>query len=233
MEKDVTRKPRGYKITSRKPAETGKRKYEKQPVREGRKIGYMRVSTKEQDLDLQYDALIGEGVRPEDIFQDKISGKTKSRPGLDACKKFMVKGDMLIVWRLDRLGRSIIMLQSFVQELLDKDVTFKSLRENLDLSTPAGRAMFGMMCVFAQMEREVISERVTAGIKSKMDAGRPRWGKEPATDYKTKDVKRLIRQGMSQRAIAEQIGISKATVQRIGKTVKKKGNKNGKTKNKI
>ena len=221
MEKDVTRKPRGKKITSRKPAETGKRKYEKQPVREGRKIGYMRVSTKEQDHALQYDALIGEGVLSEDIFQDKISGKTKKRPGLDACKKFLVEGDTLVIWRLDRLGRSIIMLQTFVQELLDSGVFLKSIRDNLDLSTPSGRAMFGMMCVFAQMEREVISERVTAGIKSKMDAGRPRWGKEPATDYDEKEVKRLIRQGMSQRKIAEEIGISKATVQRIGKTVRR------------
>ena len=70
MEKDVTRKPRGYKKPYRKPAETGKRKYEKQPVREGRKIGYMRVSTKEQDHALQYDALIGGGGLPEDIFKD-------------------------------------------------------------------------------------------------------------------------------------------------------------------
>ena len=222
MEKDVTRKPRGYKITSRKPAETGKRKYEKQPVREGRKIGYVRVSTKEQEYDLQKEALIGYGVLPEDIFHDKISGKTKNRAGLNACNKFLVSGDTLVIWRLDRLGRKMVMLRNFIDDLLERDISLVSLKENLDMTTPAGRAMFGMMCVFAEMEREIISERVTAGIKSKMDGGRPRWGKEPSTDYDTKEVKRLIRQGMPQRKIAEKIGISKATVQRIGKTIKRK-----------
>ena len=116
----------------------------------------------------------------------------------------------------------MVMLRNFIDDLLERDISLVSLKENLDMTTPAGRAMFGMMCVFAEMEREIISERVTAGIKSKMDGGRPRWGKEPSTDYDTKEVKRLIRQGMTQRKIAEEIGISKATVQRIGKTVRRK-----------
>jgi len=224
MKKEVEKKPRGYKIKPRKPAENGKSKRKKKAIRKGRKIGYVRVSTKEQDYDLQKDALIDYGVLPEDVFHDKISGKTKSRPGLDACNKFLVSGDTLIVWRLDRLGRKMVMLKNFIDDLLDRDIYFVSIRENLDLTTPTGRAMFGMMCVFAEMEREVISERVTAGIKSKMDAGRPRWGKEPAVDYNEKEVKRLLRDGKSQREIASEIGISKSTVQRIGRKMKRKKN---------
>lgn len=223
MEKDVTRKPRGYKITSRKPAETGKLKRKKQPIRGGRKIGYVRVSTKEQEYDLQKEALIEYGVLPEDIFHDKISGKTKNRAGLDACNKFLVSGDTLVIWRLDRLGRKMVMLRMFIDDLLERDISLVSIRENLDLTTPTGRAMFGMMCVFAEMEREVISERVTAGIKSKMDGGRPRWGKEPAVDYDKREINRLLREGKSQREIAKEIGISKSTVQRIA--TKKKRNK--------
>ncbi len=184
-------------------------------------IGYMRVSTAKQETLLQRDALLAAGVLPANIYQDTISGKTVSRAGLDACLLRLQRGDTLIVWRLDRLGRSMRHLVGTVDDLRAKGVSFKSLCDKeIDTTTASGELVFHMFAALAQFERRLIAERVKAGIKAKMDEGRPRWGKEPAVDYCITDILRLYADGESARSIATEIGISKDTVLRVLKKEK-------------
>lgn len=191
------------------------------PTRQPRKIGYARVSTKKQDFDLQMDALKAAGIHDEDIFTDKMSGKSTVRPGLERCKKFLIRGDTLVVWRLDRLGRSIVMLKNLIDGFVKQGVTFVSLREHIDLSTSSGRAMFGMMGVFAEMEREVISERVHQGIKAKKESGEIKeWGRKISPDFDINLAKTLLREGKPERKIAKMLGVSKTKIHSIKKEMK-------------
>lgn len=206
------RKPRGYKIKPR----SKKTKKEPEALRESTLVGYMRVSTEKQDHALQYDALIKAGVLHDNIFQDTISGSKISREGLDGCIKFLIAGDILIVWKIDRFGRS---LRDFLNKLNDLEkmgVSFQSATENIDTTTPAGRMMMQIIATFAEFESAMIRQRVTAGIKAKMDGGRKRWGKEPATDYSDQEIIRLKKvEKLTGVAISEKLGISTATVSRV------------------
>lgn len=181
------------------------------------KYGYMRVSTDKQDHALQFDALIRSGIIAENIFQDTMSGKTTTREGLEKCLSSLHQGDTLVVWKLDRLGRDARHLYNVVGDLLDRKVVVKSLTGEFDLSTVQGRGMFGMQAVFAEMERGYICERVKAGIAAKMAGGRKRWGRLPNVDYDRDVVAHMLDMGMTHRAVAGHLGISKATVQRIYK----------------
>lgn len=135
------------------------------------KIGYARISTLEQNLDFQIDALKAAGC--EKIITDKISGSAQERPGLKKLKEDLLReGDTLVVWRLDRLGRSLKNLIEWVQELKSKGVQFQSLTENIDTSTSTGELIFHIFGSLAQFERNLIRERTLSGLTAARARGR-------------------------------------------------------------
>src|SRR5437867_2246405 len=129
-------------------------------------IGYARVSTNEQNLDLQRDALRKAGVRSKNIFTDKITGTKAERPGLTEALSHLREGDTLVVWRLDRLGRSLKHLIETVTALQSTDVAFQSITENIDTSTPTGKLVFHIFGALAEFERNLITERTMAGLSA-------------------------------------------------------------------
>ncbi|MDE0009412.1 MAG: recombinase family protein [Gammaproteobacteria bacterium] len=140
-------------------------------------IGYARVSKAgdAQSLDLQVDALTGAGVAAQVIYEDRASGKKESRPGLDACLKALRRGDTLVVWKLDRLGRDLRHLVHIVQELTEREVGLRVLTgqgAQIDTTTPAGRLVFGIFAALAEFERELIRERTVAGLEAARARGR-------------------------------------------------------------
>jgi DNA invertase Pin-like site-specific DNA recombinase len=139
----------------------------------GRLIGYARVSTNEQDLNLQLDALKQAGCSKELIFVDKASGAKTERPGLDKCLAELKSGDTLLVWRLDRLGRSMVHLVNLVQSLFERQIGFKSLCDGaIDTTTASGELIFNIFSAMAQFERRLIQERTRAGLASARARGR-------------------------------------------------------------
>lgn len=124
-------------------------------------VGYARVSTKDQDLNLQKTALQQAGC--EKLYEDQLSGTHLNRPGLQLALEVLRSGDTLVVWKLDRLGRSVKHLVTLVADLEKRGVQFKSLTDSIDTGTPAGRFFFHVMASLAQMERELIVERTRAG----------------------------------------------------------------------
>ncbi len=134
------------------------------------KIGYARVSTHDQNLDLQKDALEKAGC--EKIFVDEISGTVAKREGLEKAKEILRKGDMLIVWRLDRLGRSIRDLIDWVTLLEEEGIGFKSLQESIDTTTSSGKLVFHIFAALAEFERNLIRERTNAGLASARARGK-------------------------------------------------------------
>jgi DNA invertase Pin-like site-specific DNA recombinase len=133
-------------------------------------IGYARVSTQDQTLDLQTDALTKAGC--EKIFQDTTSGAKSERPGLQEAIDHLRAGDTLVVWRLDRLGRTLKHLIATVTDLSDKGIGFKSLQENMDTTTSGGKLIFHIFGALAEFEREVIRERTNAGLQAARARGR-------------------------------------------------------------
>ncbi len=140
-------------------------------------IGYMRVSKNDgsQTLDFQKDALIDVGVDEERIYHDYVSSKKDSRPGLEACFKALQPGNTLIVWKLDRLGRSLKELITMIDELRQRNVCFKVLAGHgaqIDTTTSNGRLVFGLFAALAEFERELIVERTNAGLAAARARGR-------------------------------------------------------------
>jgi DNA invertase Pin-like site-specific DNA recombinase len=127
-------------------------------------IGYARVSTTEQVLDLQTDALESAGC--EKIFSDTISGVKSDRPGLTQALEFCRKGDTFVVWKLDRLGRSLKHLIETVEDLKNRGIGFKSIQEAIDTSTPTGKLYFHVFCALAEFERDLIREHTLAGLEA-------------------------------------------------------------------
>ena len=143
------------------------------PVFSGRLVGYARVSTDDQDLSLQMDSLIGLGVTQDDIFTDKVSGAKTDRPGFGACLAQLQQGDTLVVWRLDRLGRSMHHLVELIEELRDRGIGFQSVSDGLiDTTSPSGELIFHIFSALAQFERRLIQERTKAGLASARARGR-------------------------------------------------------------
>lgn len=134
------------------------------------KIGYARVSRDDQQLDLQHDALAAAGC--ERIFSDKMSGAKASRPGLDEALAFARPGDVLVVWRLDRLGRSMSELLRLTAELEANGVGLESLKEKIDTTSAAGRLVFHVFAALAEFERNLIRERTFAGLDAARARGR-------------------------------------------------------------
>ena len=139
----------------------------------GRLVGYARVSTNGQELQLQLDALKGAGVAKGHIFTDKVSGSKAARPGLDKCLQELRPGDTLLVWRLDRLGRSVRHLIDLVEQLRQRKVGFKSICDGaIDTTTASGELIFHIFTALAQFERRLIQERTNAGLSSARARGR-------------------------------------------------------------
>jgi len=180
-------------------------------------IGYARVSTQEQELQLQLDALEKVGCEKSQIFVDKISGAKTQRPGLDECLSILKTGDTLIVWRLDRLGRSMHHLVSLVEELRQKGIGFKSICDGaIDTTTASGELIFNIFSSLAQFERRLIQERTKAGL----DAARARGKTGGRNKIATNDPKVLMAKkmhkdhGMSIRDICKTLKISRASFYR-------------------
>jgi len=138
-----------------------------------RQVGYARVSTDDQDLSLQIDAITKQGIPTTAIFMDKVSGAKTERPGLSKCLAALQSGDILVVWRLDRLGRSMQHLITLVEDLRSRGVGFRSLNEGaIDTTCASGELIFNIFSALAQFERRLIQERTKAGLAAARARGR-------------------------------------------------------------
>ena len=139
----------------------------------GRMVGYARVSTSDQDVSLQWEALRRAGCQASQIFCDTASGAHTARPGLEACLRMLAPGDMLVVWRLDCLGRSMAHLVTLIEGLLQRQVGFRSLSDGaIDTTTASGELVFHIFSALAQFERRLIQERTRAGLAAARARGR-------------------------------------------------------------
>ena len=179
-------------------------------------IGYARVSTNEQNLDLQRDALLRAGVSPRDIYTDKVTGVKSDRPRLKQALSHLRDGDTFIVWRLDRLGRSLRHLIDTVTLLKNQGVSFKSLTENIDTSTATGNLVFQIFGALAEFERNLITERTVAGLEAARSRGRK--GGRPRFNPSSRSVnyaKHLYRdQKLPIAEILKMLNVSKSTLYR-------------------
>ena len=175
-------------------------------------VGYARVSTNEQNLDLQKEAL--EKADCKRIYEDHMSGLRDDRPGLQKALEQLREGDTFVVWKLDRLGRSVKSLIEFTTNLEQNKVHFKSLTDNIDTSTPAGRFFFHVMASLAQMERELIVERTRAGLAAAKQRGRIGGRKRRMTDSKIESAKQLLANGIPPKEVASNLSISVPTLYR-------------------
>lgn len=184
------------------------------------RVGYARISTSDgaRTLDLQCDALRAAGVAPGQLYEDRASGKGAARPGLEACLKALRSGDTLLVWKLDRLGRDLAHLVATVRDLEERGVGFRVLAgrgAEIDTATPGGRLIFGIFAALAEFERELIRERVRAGLA----AARAR-GRRGGAPYKMTPAKlRLAQAAMGRpetmvRELCRELGISTQTLYR-------------------
>lgn len=181
-----------------------------------RHIGYARVSRDEQSLDLQMDALLAAGCKPGNIYADKgVSGKVASRPELDKCLAALREGDALVVWKLDRLGRSLRHLIDVVNELHGRGVGFKSVTEGMDTSTNQGRLVFHMFGALAEFERGLIVERTMAGIRAARDRGYV-GGRQPSLNAEQCILARdMVARGMTVSTVARALKVSRPTIYRV------------------
>lgn len=172
------------------------------------RIGYIRVSTNDQNTALQRNALESAGC--EQIFEDKISGKTDNRPGLKKLLKALSEGDTLVVWKLDRLGRSMRHLVTLIEDLRQRGVNFRSLTDSIDTGTPMGRFFFHVMGALAEMERELIIERTRAGLAAARAEGRTGGRRPKLTAEQWAQAGRLIAAGEPRKrvAIIYDVGVS-------------------------
>jgi DNA invertase Pin-like site-specific DNA recombinase len=175
-------------------------------------IGYARVSTQDQNLDLQLDALAKAGCNK--VFDDKISGNRAERPGLAKALEMLREGDTLVVWKLDRLGRSVKNLVDLIGELHKQNVQFKSLTDAIDTGTTSGRFFFHVMASLSEMERELTVERTRAGLEVARQLGRKGGRKRQMTDSKIESAKKLLANGVPPRDVAKNLGVSVPTLYR-------------------
>lgn len=184
-----------------------------------RLLGYTRVSTVSQDARLQLDALRGVGVEPRDVFSDVTSGSRAAikRPGIKKLLEYADAGDTVVVWRIDRLGRSLIDVLNTVNLLRERGVTVRSISDGIDPETSSGRMMLGMLATLAEYERELITERVNAGIAAARQSG-TRFGRPPLNPDVIEQKLAIVREARAKGRTAEQaarlVGWSRATLYR-------------------
>jgi DNA invertase Pin-like site-specific DNA recombinase len=177
------------------------------------KYGYARVSTDDQTTDLQIDALKKSGCKS--IFKDQgISGAHMKRPDLQKCLKALQEGDTLVVWKLDRLGRSLRDLIGMLDDLRGRGVRFQSLTESIDTETPTGRAMWQMLGILAELERNMIAERTKAGAKAARERG-VKFGRKPKlSPAQIKHARKMIEGGEPVPQVARLLGVERTTIYR-------------------
>ncbi len=173
-------------------------------------IGYARVSTHDQNLDLQQDALRHEGC--EKIFVDEVSGAQAARPGLQQAMDQLREGDVLVVWRLDRLGRSLRNLLELVAKLEDKKVGFRSIQESMDTSSSGGKLIFHVFGALAEFERNLIRDRTNAGLAAARARGRTGGRHKKLDEQQRQLVTRLYKEGTPISEILKTVKISKGTL---------------------
>jgi DNA invertase Pin-like site-specific DNA recombinase len=174
-------------------------------------VGYMRVSTDSdrQVLDLQRDALLSAGVDERHLFEDRVSGSRGDRVGLAQALAFLRPGDCLVVWKLDRLGRSLPHLLTTVTDLNTRGIAFRSLTEQMDTTTPQGEFLFHVFGALAQFERSLIQERVQAGLA----AARRRGGRPAVIDAeKLGAVITALDSGATKAAVCRTFGVKRSTL---------------------
>ena len=183
-------------------------------------VGYARVSTEDQSLELQTQALLKAGVLPDNMHVEKISGASAKRPALDLAIKDLREGDTFIVWRLDRLARSVRQLYARLDQIYAKGAYFKSITESFDFGTVAGKLVLGVLALVAEFERQLTIERTSAGIaalKARKGADH-KWGREL---YMTPERVKLVgdhlngRNGKKQLSgpkLAKKLGVSTASI---------------------
>ena len=174
-------------------------------------VGYARVSTLDQDTALQRDALARHGVHV--VFVESGSG-VGPRPELQKALASLGSGDTLVVWKLDRLGRSVKQLVDLVGEFHKQGIQFKSLTDAIDTGTPSGRFFFHVMASLAEMERELIVERTRAGLDVARQLGRKGGRKPKMTDSKIESAKKLLASGVPPKDVAKNLGVSVPTLYR-------------------
>ena len=184
-------------------------------------LGYTRVSTQQQDAALQRDALLSAGVAPQHIYEDVITGASgaASRPAWTKLTGYARDGDVIVVWRIDRLGRSLIDVLQTVADLQARGIGVKSISDGIDPTTPVGRLMLGLLAALAEYERELIRERVNAGVAAAKAKG-TRFGRTPedprSVAAKLTVAREAVSQGATAAAAANMVGWSRATFYRHG-----------------
>lgn len=174
------------------------------------RIGYARVSTGEQDPALQRDALAAAGCAP--LFEDRASGTRADRPGLAQALAYVRAGDVLVVWKLDRLGRSLPHLIEVVGGLEARGIGLASLTEGIDTTTPGGRLVFHLFGALGQFERDLIRERTRAGLAAAAARGRSGGRKPVVTDEKLRRARDLLGKGLTVREAATRLKIGKTAL---------------------
>ena len=175
-------------------------------------VGYGRVSTADQNAELQQDALQAAGC--EKLFIEKISSGQKNRPQLDAALDYVRSGDTLVVWRLDRLARSLHQLIQTVEDLEKRGIALKSITEAIDTSTPGGRLVFHIFGSIAEFERAIIRERTRAGVAAAKARGRAGGRPSKLAGERAEHALNLLAAGSSISAVARSMGVSRAAVHR-------------------
>jgi len=173
-------------------------------------VGYARVSTQDQNLSLQLDALAAAGCGK--VFEDHASGAQADRTGLRAVLDYVRDGEGLVVWKLDRLGRSLPHLIETVTELAKRCVGFRSLTEAIDTTTPGGRLIFHIFGALGQFERDLIQERTQAGLVAAAMRGRKGGRKSVITDDNLKRARGLVGKGLTVREIATRLKVGKTAL---------------------
>jgi DNA invertase Pin-like site-specific DNA recombinase len=181
-----------------------------------KRIGYARVSTEDQNLDLQRDALTRSGCLT--IYEEPASGKSAKRIELDDCRKSLRTGDTLVVWRLDRLGRSLSDLVKIIGDLEREGITFESLSEKIDTGSASGKLQFHVFAALAEFERNLIRERTLAGLSAARARGRVVGRKPKLNGKQIREIKTLLTDPAARVTdIAERYGVSRTTLyKRVG-----------------
>ena len=186
---------------------------------ENTRIGYARVSTDDQNLDLQRDALSKAGCK--EIYEETASGKNSNRPELINCLRALRTGDAFVVWRLDRLGRSLPDLVKIITDLESRGVFFESVTEKIETSSATGKLVFHLFAALAEFERNLIRERTRAGLAAARSRGRL-GGRKPKLDSKqVREIKALLRDPAIQiTEVAKRYGVSRTTIYKYVGVVK-------------
>lgn len=177
--------------------------------------GYVRVSTTAQDVEMQRQAMRAAGVDDAHVIEDYVTSAKESRPGLDRLLEQVVEGDVLTVWKLDRLGRSVLHLIDLVNDLGRRGVQFRSLTDDIDTTTPGGRFYFHITAAYAQLERDLIRQRTTAGLEAAKAKGKVLGRPSRITPEQYRLIRRMAAEGTSHRTIGATCGVARSTVGRV------------------